>query len=227
MSTPAPSHQSSPGPTASTMPCWGGGSSMPCGTTRPDRRIRSWPRSLRTTWPNSGLSWCLTVATGTRDDRVLMERRIERATLGTDDGLGGPGSRDRVGVPVNHLPGAVLGTEHARHPELDVRDLLHIADPPPETLKLEDVGELVGHKRREPLKADHLALAPKGRSPVEGPLDLCPPVRHRPERIGITDVVAVGVDRLVAGGIAPDEVRRRGVVFLDGGLECVRGRHGA
>src|SRR4051794_28129742 len=82
MSTPADSHQSSPGPTASTMPCWGGGSSIPCGTTRPDRRIRSWSSSLRTTWSNRGRSWCLTVSTGSRDDRVLMARRIGRELSG-------------------------------------------------------------------------------------------------------------------------------------------------
>ena len=56
MSTPADSHQSSPGPTANTIPCWGGGSSMPCGTTRPDRRMRSWSSSLTTTWSNRGRS---------------------------------------------------------------------------------------------------------------------------------------------------------------------------
>ena len=76
MSTPAFSHQSRPGPTASTIPCWGGGSSVPCGTTSPDRRMRSWSSSLTTTWSNRGRSWCRTVSTGSRDDRVLMAGRI-------------------------------------------------------------------------------------------------------------------------------------------------------
>jgi hypothetical protein len=51
------SHQSRPGPTASTMPCWGGGSSEPGGTIRPDRRIRSGSSSLITTRSNRGRSW--------------------------------------------------------------------------------------------------------------------------------------------------------------------------
>ncbi len=41
ISTPACAHQSRPGPTASTIPCSGGGSWVPGGTTRPERRTRS------------------------------------------------------------------------------------------------------------------------------------------------------------------------------------------
>ena len=52
--TPACSHQSRPGPTATTIPCWGGGSRVPAGTTRPDCRTRSGSSSLITTWSKSG-----------------------------------------------------------------------------------------------------------------------------------------------------------------------------
>ena len=51
------SHQSSPGPTASTMPCCGGGSSEPGGTISPERRTRSGSSSLITTRSNRGRSW--------------------------------------------------------------------------------------------------------------------------------------------------------------------------
>src|SRR5688572_9314776 len=43
-----------PAPTASTIPCWGGVSFVPGGTTRPELRIRSGSSSLITTWSNSG-----------------------------------------------------------------------------------------------------------------------------------------------------------------------------
>ena len=56
--TPAASHQSRPGPTASTMPCCGGGSCEPGGTTRPDWRTRSGSSSLITTRSKRGRS-CL------------------------------------------------------------------------------------------------------------------------------------------------------------------------
>ena len=51
---PACSHQSRPGPTASTIPCCGGGSCDPGGTSRPDARIRSGSSSLTTTRSKRG-----------------------------------------------------------------------------------------------------------------------------------------------------------------------------
>src|SRR6202035_4496081 len=57
ISTPTWSHQSRPGPTASTIPCWGGGSSEPAGTRSPDRRTRSGSSSLITTRSKNGRSW--------------------------------------------------------------------------------------------------------------------------------------------------------------------------
>ena len=57
---------------ASTIPCWGGGSWLPGGTTNPERRTLSWSSSLTTTWSNSGRSWWRTVSSGSRLDRVLM-----------------------------------------------------------------------------------------------------------------------------------------------------------
>src|SRR3954453_13893527 len=54
MVTPTCSHQSRPGPTASTMPSWGGGSCVPGGTSRPLWRKRSGSSSLTTTRSNRG-----------------------------------------------------------------------------------------------------------------------------------------------------------------------------
>ena len=51
---PACSHQSSPGPTARTIPCCGGGSCDPGGTSSPDARIRSGSSSLTTTRSKRG-----------------------------------------------------------------------------------------------------------------------------------------------------------------------------
>src|SRR5918999_718269 len=59
ISPPTCPHQSSPGPTASTMPCWGGDSCSPGGSTRPERRTRSGSSSLMTTWSKRGRSCCL------------------------------------------------------------------------------------------------------------------------------------------------------------------------
>src|SRR6476646_4101527 len=43
-----------PSPTASTIPSFGGKSCVPCGTSRPDLRMRSGSSSLITTWSKSG-----------------------------------------------------------------------------------------------------------------------------------------------------------------------------
>src|SRR4051794_39904827 len=43
-----------PSPTARTMPSFGGRSCVPCGTSRPDLRMRSGSSSLITTWSKSG-----------------------------------------------------------------------------------------------------------------------------------------------------------------------------
>src|SRR3954454_13403735 len=58
MATPGWAHPSGPGPTASTIPCWGGGSLDPSGTTRPERRTRSGSSSLMTTRSKRGFSCC-------------------------------------------------------------------------------------------------------------------------------------------------------------------------
>lgn len=76
ISTPAPAHQSSPGPTASTMPCSGGGSCVPGGTTSPERRTRSWSSSLITIWSNSGRSWCRTDSVGSGRCAVPMDASL-------------------------------------------------------------------------------------------------------------------------------------------------------
>ena len=55
---PTPPHQSSPGPTASTIPCCGGVSCSPGGSSRPERRTRSGSSSLITTWSKRGRSCC-------------------------------------------------------------------------------------------------------------------------------------------------------------------------
>src|SRR5262249_46192577 len=73
-----PPVQARRGGAANAIPWGGGGSWMPGGTTRPDRRIRSWSSSLRPTWSNRGRSWCLTASIGSRDERVLMRNRINR-----------------------------------------------------------------------------------------------------------------------------------------------------
>ena len=62
---PTPPHQSSPGPTASTMPCCGGVSCSPGGRSSPERRTRSGSSSLMTTWSKSGFSCCF-IATNCR-----------------------------------------------------------------------------------------------------------------------------------------------------------------
>src|SRR5215217_8258330 len=84
--TPTCSHQSSPGPTARMIPCCGGGSCVPGGTTRPDRRIRSWSSSLTTTWSNSGRSWWRTASIGSLRERASTALRITTAVhkFGTD-----------------------------------------------------------------------------------------------------------------------------------------------
>src|SRR5215208_1784974 len=68
------------------IPCWGGGSCVPGGTTRPDRRIRSWSSSLTTTWSNSGRSWWRTASTGSLRERASTALRITTAVhkFGTD-----------------------------------------------------------------------------------------------------------------------------------------------
>src|SRR6185295_18255013 len=59
---------------ASTIPCCGGGSWVPAGTTRPELRMRSWSTSLTTIWSNSGRNWWRTVSTGSGRDCVLIAR---------------------------------------------------------------------------------------------------------------------------------------------------------
>src|SRR5919198_3279274 len=84
MSTPACSHQSRPGPTARMIPCCGGGSFVPGGTTRPERRTRSGSSSFTTTWSKRGRSRWRTLSSGSRLERVLTRLRIGAGAGATD-----------------------------------------------------------------------------------------------------------------------------------------------
>ena len=77
--TPTWGHQSRPGPTASTMPCWGGDSCSPGGSTRPERRTRSGSSSLITIWSNRGRSCCLTPSRVLRRFRNPYVRALKLA----------------------------------------------------------------------------------------------------------------------------------------------------
>src|SRR6185312_5644023 len=130
--TPTWSHQSRPGPTASTMPCWGGGSSEPAGTSSPERRIRSGSSSLMTTRSNNGRSWLRITPF---DDRSVARRRsavlVSFGPDAPDDRplldrlLGTPGDPPGGGHPIAHVQGRrdVHGVVRSRQPERQAAEL--------------------------------------------------------------------------------------------------------
>src|SRR3954466_9012409 len=96
-----------PSPAASTMPSLGGRSLEPCGTSRPDLRIRSGSSSLITTWSKSGRRASLTgrvLSVEVRDVVGLAKpegreaagvARAELAGVGLEQDLGSASRRDR------------------------------------------------------------------------------------------------------------------------------------
>src|SRR3954452_22223372 len=127
---PAPPHQSRPGPTASTIPCWGGGSWVPGGTTRPEARTRSGSSSLMTTWSKSGRSWFLIHL-----QRYSVARRSVRARLlpYVDSGVHGVsiylGELVLGEVELIERAQAVLELAHAAGPDQGGRDAPVAQDP--------------------------------------------------------------------------------------------------
>src|SRR5919201_1455117 len=77
--TPADSHQSTTCPTARTMPCCGGGSFVPGGTSRPELRMRSGSSSLMTTRSKSGRRWWRAMHTEPTTRRGRAVRAASRA----------------------------------------------------------------------------------------------------------------------------------------------------
>src|SRR3954452_3536978 len=84
-----------PSPTARTMPSLGGRSFVPCGTSRPDLRIRSGSSSLITTWSKSGRR--------TSDIWALLSLEVRDRV-----GLAEPLGREAPGVARPELAGVRL-----------------------------------------------------------------------------------------------------------------------
>src|SRR3712207_876244 len=103
-----------PSPTARTIPSFGGTSCVPCGTSRPDLRIRSGSSSLITTWSKRGRRTSGTGAHSTGARGAGRSRRAGRRRSSPGRGgrtRGGPARRDaeadRVADGVAHDRAAV------------------------------------------------------------------------------------------------------------------------